>query len=361
MKIYLIFFALLANVFPSGAQNLSAYTDYKNFFYAFDNGPNILLESQPVVSYKVGRSAIPYVNGAGSFKAYYQGDIYDLLSIAPANYIAAGNYVAYYRDMALWVFDKGKRTMVSGYCKSYMAGDSMLGFYDLNSHMLKVYYNEQVVELENIYGQEDSTNFKVGDNILAYVNNAGQFKIFYKEQTIVLEGSEPTNYQVGKNIVAYVDGYTQAFKIFYKGMSYTVESIPAASYVAADDMVAYVTASGDFKIFFQGQLLKASTIAPVFYQAKDNVLLFYDNRYFTAFYNGKITTLETYVPSSYQKDLNTIAYIDRNGYLQALYNGKKQKISQEKVNMFELTGNVLKYNSGISDFRFFVNGKTVLH
>ncbi len=362
MRMYLFFTMLLTVFFQSAfGQNLSAYTDYKNYFFAFDNGPNIMLEPQPVISYKIGGNAIAYVNGVENFKAYFKGETYDLLAITPSDYIAADNFIAYYRDMALWVFDNGKRTMLSGYTSFYVAGDSMIGFYDLNSYMLKAYYNGQVTELENMNAQPEFTNVKVGDNILAYVNNAEQFKIFYQYQTLSLESNKPTSYQVGRNIVSYVDGFTQTFKIFYKGMSYTVENTPPTSYVTADDLVAYVTNTGDFKIFYQGQLLKAATMAPSFYEAKDNVLLYYDNRNFTAFYNGKITTLETYVPASYQKDLNTIAYIDRSGYLQALYNGKQQKISEEKITSFELTGNVLKYNSGVSDVKFFVNGKTILH
>ncbi len=107
--------------------------------------------------------------------------------------------------------------------------------------------------------------------------------------------------------------------------------------------------------------MKVSSFAPVFYDATDNVVVFFDNRFYTAFYNGKITTLETYVPQSIQKDYNTVAYIDRSGYLQALYGGKQQKISEEKITSFELSGNVLKYNSGMSDIKFFVNGKTIIH
>jgi hypothetical protein len=362
IKINLLFAICCFSYVPVLSQNLSAYTDYKNYFYAFDNGPNIELESQPIKSYKVGGNALAYVNGADNFRAYYKGDIYDLLSIPPADYTATDNLVVFYRDMILNVFDNGNRKTLSGYTSSYSAGDSLVGFYDLNNSILRAYYNGQVHDLETILGREvDSIKFKVGDNIMAYVNSADQFKIFFKEHLLNLESYAPSSFQAGRNIVSYVDGYTQNFKIFYNGMSYTVENTPPASYITADDMVAYVSNTGDFKIFYQGQLSKISSFAPVFYDAQDKVMVFFDNKFFTAFYNGKITTLETYVPTSVQKDFNTVAYIDRSGYLQALYNGKQQRISEEKVTFFELTGNVLKYNSGMSDVKFFVNGKTILH
>jgi hypothetical protein len=361
MKIYLT--VLISSVFfiPLTGQNLGAYTDYKNCFFAFDNGPNFQLENQPIKSYKVGCNAVAYVNGTDNFRAYYNGEIYDLLSIAPADYQVTDDYVLFNNNMILSVFDNGKQTRLSGYCNSYAAGDSIIAFFDLNSSILKAYSNGQIQELESMLGKDiDSVKYKVGDNLVAYINSADQFKLFYRDHILSLESNAPSSFQTGRNIVSYVDGYTQAFKIFYNGMSYTVESTPPISYVTADDMVAYVSNTGDFKIFYQGQLLKAASYAPTFYEARDRVIVYFDGKYFTAFYNGKITTLETYVPT-YQLDYNTVGYIDRSGYLQALYNGKQQKISEEKVTSFELTGDVLKYNSGVSDVKFFLKGKIILH
>ena len=362
MKAYLLSLIISIFSFSITAQNLGAYSDYKNYFYAFDNGPNIELESQQIKSYKVGGNAVAYVNGADNFRTYFNGETYDLLSISPLDYVATDNFVVYYRDMILNVFDNGKRTMLSGYTSSYAAGDSMVGFFDMNNAMLRAYYNGQVQDVENLLGRDaDSIKFKVGDNIMAYVNATDQFKIFFQDHILNLESSSPSSFQVGRNIVSYVDGYTQSFKVFYKGMSYTIENTPPTSYITADDMVAYVSNTGDFKIFYQGQLLKVSSFAPVFYDAMDKVILFFDNRFFTAFYNGKITTLETYVPTNVQRDFTTVAYIDRRGYLQALYNGQQTRISDERITSFELTGNVLKYSSGMSDIKFFLIGKTILH
>lgn len=362
MKIYLPLLILYLFSFSLQGQNLGAYTDYKNYFYAFDGGPNVELESQQIRSYKVGGNAVAYVNGADNFRAYYKGETYDLLSIAPLAYDATDNFVVYYRDMILNVFDNGKRTLLSGYTSSFIAGDSLVGFFDINNSMLRAYYNGQVQDLENMLGREaDSIKFKVGDNIMAYVNASDQFKIFYREHILNLESAPPSSFQAGRNIVSYVDGYTQNFKIFYNGMSYTIETLPPTSYITGDDMVAYISNTGDFKIFYQGQLLKVSSFAPVFYNVVDKVIVYFDNKFFTAFYNGKITTLESYVPSNVQLDYNTVAYMDRNNYLQALYYGKQQRISEEKITTFELTGDVLKYTSGMSDTRFFLNGKTVLH
>ena len=362
MKLYftIIISALLFT--SATAQSLAAYTDYKRYFYAFDNGPNIELESQPIVSYKVGGNALAYVNGVENFRAYYKGDTYDLLSISPAYYTACDNYIVFYRDMILNVFDNGQRTLLSGNTSLYAIGDSIVAFYDLNSGYLRAYYNGQTQDIEGIYGVDpDSVKFKTGDNILAYINSASQFKIFYNERILNLESYAPNQFKVGKNIVAYVDVYSQAFKIFYKGMNYTVETNAPTSFIAGDDMVAYVSNTGDFKVFYQGQLLKIATYAPTFYDVTDNMLIYFDGKHFTAFYKGKITTLETYVPTNVQKDYNTVAYIDRSGYLQALYYGKQQRISEEKVNSFELTGDVIKYNSGVSDFKFFIKGQTILH
>ena len=104
MKFYFTLF-ISAFLFSNlTAQSLSAYTDYKNYFYAFDNGPNIQLESQPIASYKVGGNAIAYVNGVDNFRAYYHNESYDLLSISPSSYEATDSYIVFYRDMILNIF-----------------------------------------------------------------------------------------------------------------------------------------------------------------------------------------------------------------------------------------------------------------
>src|SRR5690349_7360922 len=56
------------------AQNLAAYTDYRNYFNVFDNGIFVPLEYLPVKSFKIGGAAIPYVDNTGEMQIYYNGN-----------------------------------------------------------------------------------------------------------------------------------------------------------------------------------------------------------------------------------------------------------------------------------------------
>lgn len=56
-------------------------------------------------------------------------------------------------------------------------------------------------------------------------------------------------------------------------------------------------------------------------------------------------------------DFNTIAYEDINGYLNIFYDGQTTKISNDKVNSFELSNDILKYTTGLNEIHFFSKGK----
>lgn len=361
MKIHLASFLFILSLHFAVGQNLSAYVDYKNYFYVYNDGPDVNLEYQPIKSYKVGGNSIAYVNGTDNFKVFFNGITYDLLDVPPSDYYATRDLVVYFKNKILTVFDNGKKNSISMYTDNYMVGDSIVAVFDQNSSTLRVYYNHDVQELEFMQNQTAFKDFKTGSNILAYSSFNGHFKIFYHSKIFDVENTAPTNYQAGGSIVAYVDEYTRSFKIFYQGNTYTLEDIQPKSYIVADNTVAYVDNNGIFKIFYQGKIFRASSFEPAFYNAKDRVIVYYDNNFFKAFYKENVTQLESYVPENYQIDFDHVAYIDRSGYLKALYNGELQQISKEKTNSFELNGNVLKFNSGLSDILFFCNGKIIYH
>ncbi|MBK6838162.1 MAG: hypothetical protein IPG90_07655 [Bacteroidetes bacterium] len=60
----LIFFTILSLSYSRilNAQNISAYSDYRGYLQAFDQGMFHQLEYLPVKSYKVGSSSVAYID-----------------------------------------------------------------------------------------------------------------------------------------------------------------------------------------------------------------------------------------------------------------------------------------------------------
>jgi hypothetical protein len=339
------------------SQNICAYVDYKNYFYAFDDGASKQLEFNPIQQYKIGGNAIVYVDYSGTVKVYYNGETNDLRIQSPKEIIATDDLIFIYSAGVLKVFDQGDVEVASPNTNSYFPGDSLIGFFDNNTYALKVYYKKEVSSLEDYIGGGGGRAV-AGDNILAWVNKEDHFKVFWQGETYELESTPPDNFRAAMNTLAYIDKFTQAFKVFYKGKTVQLESYRPKHFQVGDNMVVYVDNTGHFKIFYDGATWDASAFEPPFYKVEDNILVFGDYQHFMVFYKGKTYQLESYAPTSYKVDYSTVAYVDRDGYLKVFQDGLQQKVSEEKINSFELSRNILRFTTGLDQNNFFSRGKT---
>jgi hypothetical protein len=56
-------------------------------------------------------------------------------------------------------------------------------------------------------------------------------------------------------------------------------------------------------------------------------------------------------------DFNSVAYVDKYGYLKIFTDGVTTQASDIRIAKFKLTKNVLMYKMGMYDFHFVLNGK----
>ncbi|MFI5164356.1 MAG: hypothetical protein ACHQHP_03810 [Bacteroidia bacterium] len=357
MRIYLSFLVFFVLYSFSPAQNISAFLDYKNYFYVFDNGISKELEYLPVQWYKVGKNAVVYLNNSGDFKAYYNGDKYDLADAQPSDCRAADDFIVYFSNRILNIFDRGKIMVFSGWTSNYITGDSIVGCFDEQTYTYKIYYHGQTSVLADVLDGNSIKSFKAGDNILAYVNNEGFLKIYYNNQVFNTEITQ-AKYKAAANTVAFVNDATQEFKVFYKGSVMPLSNFPPRSFLVADDLVAYIDNNESFKVFYQGKIMDLTSFVPQFYKAEDNILVYGDDANFKIFYKGVSYSIERYIPETYKMDFNTLVYVDSEGYLSAFFDGKTQRVCNEKIAVWELSGNVVKYTNSMNEVHFFLNGNT---
>lgn len=342
MKFCLILF-FMATAISNKAQNLAAFSDYKNYFFVFDSGKITQAEYNPVKSFQVGGNAIAYMDNTSNFKVYYMGEKIELDIGYVTKYFATDNLVVFASGQKLNVFDSGKTTLLTYYAESYNVTDSIVSFYDLPSKSFRVYYKGRISMLEDALDEPPVKNFKTGDNILAYLNHVNEFKIFYRGVSFTqLTVDEQLPYEAGKNIVAYYDE-NSGFKVFYKGNTYDLEGFAPKSMTGGDDMMAYVAQTGEFKVFYDGKQTTLASFEPTYYKVEDSIIVYTDLNYFKVFYKGKTYTIENYIPSDFHIDFNTIAYLDQQGRLKAFYNGQIITVANEKINEFELYRNVITY------------------
>jgi hypothetical protein len=105
-------------IFTTNGQNLAAYTDYRGYLHAFDNGTFHQLEYLPVQSYKYGGSVIGYVDNKNDFRVYSNGQTITMLNAADFSYYMTDYLLAFKVGSVLYVFDQGeKRTLHFDSCR----------------------------------------------------------------------------------------------------------------------------------------------------------------------------------------------------------------------------------------------------
>jgi hypothetical protein len=350
-------FLLLVTCAKLFSQGFSAYTDYKNYFYVFDNGKSTQLEYLPVQWYKLGSSTLAYLDNSNTLKAYYKGQKIVLSENPPTDCIVNDNMIITFSGKIVYVFENGITTPLAGWSSNCIVGDSIVGCVDQNTNSYKIFYDGQIHFLPDVIDNSSLTSFCAGDNILAYKNAEGYLKIYYRNRVFNTEAFQPAQYKAGANTVAFINESTQEFTVFQKGIVTVLETQAPVSFQVADDMVAYIDVNQNFKVFYNGKKTDLASFTPEFYNASDNILVYADNTSFNAFYKGKTLRLGRIAPKDYKIDLSTLAYLNEQGFLNVFSEGRADQVGSEKINIYQLSGNTVKFSNSLNEPHFFVNSK----
>ena len=354
-KIFILLFFYAFH--SSSAQVVSAYSDSRKYFYAFDNGTYRQLEYLPVVSYRISGNSIAYVDNTREFKIYYGGEVYKQdIYAADFNYYATNCIVPFKLGRALYVFDRGQRTNLTYYSTIFAAGDSVVAFFDETSPGLRVYENGLVSVVEESLLQS-LLPVTAGSNVVAYVDQSEYFKIYYHGTITTMSQSPPVSVKAGADIVAFEDSYSNAFIAFYRGDTARLDDFAPISYQAGYGILAWVNSLHEFMILSDGGLRKISSYEPASYQVNGNLVVYHLNNRFMAFYNGVETELENYLPAEFKTSVNGVAYKDVSGRLKLFWKGRMYTASYDVVTDFTLDGDVLRYETGPMHTQFYFNGR----
>jgi hypothetical protein len=198
------------------------------------------------------------------------------------------NSVTYQAQDSLVTFYDDSQSLLAAYYKRHvymledgLAGrpynrfktaDNLVAYISSRTGDLKVFYlgQNQIIESFTSGG-----TFKAGRDVVAYVNQVEQkFKIFYKGEVFPVEDFPPQSYQPGDDLVAYVDNMG-TFRVFTDGQSQEISSIKPDFYKVCDGMIVYGE-SGYFKVWYQGESYTMETYVPKDWQAQWNTVVYRD-------------------------------------------------------------------------------------
>lgn len=339
------------------SQRFGAYVDLQQRFFAVEDGNTNNIEPLPPQQYKIGRTGIAYMDNIGIFKVYRGGVKNKLNDQFTIDFGVTDNFIYYKTQNSLNVVDGNEEVMLCRLVGDYAVGDSAILYYDRIKNILYAYSNHKSVELENNLATPPYSSFKVSDNIIAYENFMGQFKVYKDQENSVLETIPIRDYAVGRNTVAYTDNNGN-FKIWHNGEVKFSEAFAPKKYMVGDNVVAYLSYDGNFKIFYNGDVQNIGYFEKKFI-VQDFLVGYEDgNGYFKIFHNGNSITVDNYFPNDVVMHYNCMAYVDKNMTLRLYQNDEMHNVTNMVKNLEDvsLQYDVLQYKVGVNMFRFFYDG-----
>ncbi|MBL4651937.1 MAG: hypothetical protein JKY53_03590 [Flavobacteriales bacterium] len=362
MKISISFLFLLFTFFSSSGQSITTYTDYLQKFYVFDNYKIQKLEHLPIKSVKVSDDYLAYEDNVNNFNVYYNGKNTQLEGLVNSYSVYKG-MIIYETAGIIWAYTKGEKLVLSTRTISYKAADNIVAFIDVYDRAFKI-FTDTIHVLETHTVETVVESYFIAPNTLAYIDAQQNFYYYANgEKHLVAEYFEGNyredviSYRVGENIIAYVDNYDYTFKTYYNEESNELDSQLPASFKMGKNMVAWVANDGTFSVFYDGEITELASYPPSIYTIKDDILTYVQNGYFYLFYKGKKIEVEPFVPSTYYKDNHTLVYIDQTGYVKAYIDGKFIEITRQPNTDFKLNGNVIYYTVNQNEPRIWFKGE----
>ncbi len=349
-------FLLMVSV-TAFSQCIVPFQDINNFVYLFDAGQSNYIENLPLRSVKVGRNNIvAYVGQNNRMKVYYKGRTFPISDVAP-NYYMTDNWFLYQNFNVIKVLYKNEFQTIENFFRegidSLYYSDSLIVWNNVLNE-LNLFYNGTTTILE----RTEVTRAKIGDNIFAYLDRNGNFKVIYRGEMQVLETYEPVNFWVNRDMLMYIDQYNN-LKFFDHGVVRESSIQTPREFYTGEGFAAYITLLKQLVVYYNGEETVLMNDRPVDLTVKENLMVYTDKgKNFWCWYKGKKYWLERYIPLDYVVDNDIIVYQDINGRLKAFYFGEQVEVSDQIVKKFTLWNEAVSYSIQPYQTKIWCNKKT---
>ena len=229
-------------------QTLQVY--YDGHIYTIEDG----LIYNPLDSYKMGDNTIVYVHASTQqLKLFYQGEIIILDDYAENVIYEAGRDIVAFidrSDLSFKVFFKGETMELETFePRSFKVGDEMLAWVDNLGH-LKIFQNGEVKTVSNY----EPEFYDLVDNVLIF-EEQGFFKTVCNNEIYIVERYIPQPYRVDWNTIAYLDE-NRFVKVFQNCESKVVSYERVNELTLIRDLVIFSEGINKIKIYFLGQIFE---------------------------------------------------------------------------------------------------------
>ncbi|MEZ5196091.1 MAG: hypothetical protein R2764_06735 [Bacteroidales bacterium] len=220
---------------------LVAYIDNASRLKIYRNGSvETLMQGEPIKF-----TATDYLLG---YSIYEQLNVYDngkveVLSTQCDGYIVQDSLIGWHNKISqtLEVYYNGKtRVLVDGLLydplKTFRVGDNILAFVHSSTKEFYVYYLGRLIQLDDFV---EEMIYDAGRDIVAYIDVPDQaFNAFFRGDVYELETFKPRSFKVGDEMLAYVDNLGK-LKLFDSGEVKTISDFEPQFYDMVDRILVF--------------------------------------------------------------------------------------------------------------------------
>ena len=257
--------------------NCVLYVDYSHNLKVYHEGKVTRLEEMAPTSYTV----TDYLAGYSVYnvlKVLENGKQRVVCSNVD-QYVIEDSLVVYYDrvQQRLEAYQDGKTVILEDGLlqwpvRSYRSGDNVFAYITSFDDKFKIYYKGQVMVINDFVRE---TVYSAGRDIVAYMNQpTNAFVAFYKGDFYVLEPFLPESFQVGDEMLAYVD-VNGAFKIFEGGELKLISSYTPDFYQLTDSTLVFGE-DGFLKTWCGGAIQEIEHYIPELYRVSERTIAYTD-------------------------------------------------------------------------------------
>lgn len=314
---------LPAQSFQIGGNCIPFVSNFGQFKVYYKGAVTKLLEQAPSKYYATRYLLVYFLYD--QLYVFDDGEV-KMLSSSVKNYAIGDSLVAFYNEntKASYVYYNGEvteleRSLVGSPLSEFKAGDNIFAYFNANSKYFKIFYRG---ELYDILQSNNQIYYEAGRNVVAFVDNAtNSFHVYYKGEVIDLEDFVPKSFKVGDDLVAYIDNLDD-FKVFSNGEIHTISSFEPEMYDVMDSLVVF-SEQGYFKVFYNDKVYELENYVPSEFQMQESTIAFIGlNGWLKAFTGGEYITVTNDLISMFVVAYHLIYMNTTVNTIKVFYNGK---------------------------------------
>lgn len=352
-----LFSLFLFSVASAFSQAVIPFVDFNRWFRTVENGTFKFIEMQEIKGYKAGDNVVAYLDIRGNLRIYDGKERQDISNM-DLEYQISDNMVGWNIGTTLQMWRGGKTKTLSFFGGQYIVKDDIIVFMDTRYNSMLVHWNGVEYPLQTSTTDLFLNNSsKIGENIMAFADNGGLYKIFYKGQTHeVGVWNGDIDLKSGTDIVAFNDPNTRTFAVFDKGNFIDVEDQWVKSYKAGRGFVVYEDVGGNLMVYRNGQKSQLSSF-PGKWDVVDDIVVFENNGFTYCDVNGTITEAANFKLTEYEIKNATLVYRNMIGGVNAVVDGKVVELTNLQNTGFEIYGNSVLVKLPNNNFLVYQKGK----